>query len=95
MKHINSKRHEVSSFRGLGEFLNAKFINAIQFEYGGANLDSHTSLMEISSLLTNAGFDLYKIMPNYLEKRTYEPRMENFQYANYVALSEVNLEKES
>ena len=92
---IDIEGHELSAFRGLGEFLNAKFIDAIQFEYGGANLDSYTSLMEISSLLTNAGFSLYKIMPTYLEKRKYEPRMENFQYANYVALSEVNLKKES
>ncbi len=100
IRHINLLKidiegHEMSAFRGLGEFLNPKFIDAIQFEYGGANLDSHTSLMEIASLLTSSGFTLYKIMPNYLEKRKYEPRMENFQYANYVALSEVNTEKES
>ena len=92
IRHINLLKidiegHELLAFRGLGEFLNAKFIDAIQFEYGGTNLDSHTSLMEIAGLLTNAGFDLYKIMPNYIEKRKYEPHMENFQYANYVALS--------
>ncbi len=100
IRHINLLKidiegHELSAFRGLGEFLTPEFIDAIQFEYGGANLDSHTSLMEIAGLLTSSGFSLYKIMPNYLEKRSYEPRMENFKYANYVALSEVNLEKES
>ena len=84
---IDIEGHELSAMQGLGKFLTPKFIDAIQFEYGGANLDSHTSLMELFNLLTNAGFDLYKIMPNYLEKRIYEPRMENFQYANYVALS--------
>ncbi len=92
---IDIEGHEMSAFRGLGKFLNPKFIDAIQFEYGGANLDSHTSLMEIASLLTGSGFSLYKIMPNYLEKRKYEPRMENFQYANYVALSEVATENKS
>ena len=92
IEHINLLKidiegHELYAFRGLGDFLNPKFIDAIQFEYGGANLDSRTSLMEIAGLLTAHGFSLHKIMPNYIEKRKYEPRMENFQYANFVALS--------
>lgn len=95
IEHINLLKidiegHELSALRGLGYFLNPKFIDAIQFEYGGTNLDSRTSLMEIFGLLTSSGFSLYKIMPNYLERRKYEFRMENFQYANYIALSNIN-----
>lgn len=84
---IDIEGHELFAFKGLGKYLDAKFINAIQFEYGGANLDSHTSLKDIYSLLQAAGFDVYKIMKKSLEKREYSDRMENFQYANYVALS--------
>ena len=75
------------AFHGLGDYLNSGFIDVIQFEYGGANLDSHTSLMDIFYLLNSSGFELYKIMPSYLQYRQYKPFMENFQYANYVALS--------
>lgn len=42
---IDIEGHEVTALKGLGEFINSGFINFIQFEYGGANLDSRTSLM--------------------------------------------------
>jgi FkbM family methyltransferase len=86
---IDIEGHELVAFKGLDNYLNAKFIDAIQFEYGGCNLDSHTSLMEIFDILTNSGFKMYKVMPTHLECRDYRPSMENFQYANYVALSSV------
>jgi FkbM family methyltransferase len=87
---IDIEGHELNALKGLGEFLSPEFVDAIQFEYGGTNLDSHTSLMEITELLTQRGFILHKIMPKYLEKRQYNSRMENFQYANYVALSKTS-----
>jgi len=84
---IDIEGHELFAFKGLGKFLNSTFITAIQFEYGGANLDSHTSLKDIYSLLEPAGFEIYKIMRSGLLKRKYSGRMENFQYANFIALS--------
>jgi FkbM family methyltransferase len=84
---IDIEGHELAAFRGLGIYLNSGFIDFIQFEYGGANLDSHTSLMELYAHLEKAGFTLTKIMPSGLEMRPYSPRMDNFQYANYVAVS--------
>ena len=84
---IDIEGHELFAFKGLGKYLSADFINAIQFEYGGANLDSHTSLKDIYTVLQPAGFDIYKIMKNGLEKREYSGRIDNFQYANFVALS--------
>lgn len=67
-------------------------INFIQFEYGGANLDSHNSLMEIYEFLTDRGFKIAKIVPTGLAMREYKPFMENFQYSNYVAISKRVLE---
>ncbi|NOR69040.1 MAG: FkbM family methyltransferase [Methylomarinum sp.] len=84
---IDIEGHELSAFKGFGQYLNADFISFIQFEYGGANLDSHTSLMELYELLEGCGFVICKIMPKGLDIRTYSPFMENFNYSNYVAIS--------
>ena len=84
---IDIEGHELKAFIGLGEYLSPKYIKAIQFEYGGANLDSHTSLHELYKILEKAGFVLAKIKKNGLEIRKYQLWMDNFQYANYVALS--------
>jgi len=85
---IDIEGHELKAFEGFGKYLNGDFIDYIQFEYGGANLDSHTSLMNIYSFLEKRGFKIAKIMPNGLEIRNYKPFMDNFQYSNYVAISE-------
>jgi len=84
---IDIEGHELFAFKGFGKYLSSKFITIIQFEYGGANLDSHTCLMEIYELLEKRGFEIFKIMPKYIEKRKYYPYMDNFFYSNYVAIS--------
>ena len=85
---IDIEGHELKALEGFGKYLNCDFIDYIQFEYGGANLDSHTSLKEIYKFLQERGFKIAKIMPKGLEIREYKPFMDNFQYANYVAISE-------
>lgn len=85
---IDIEGHEIAAFEGLGRYLNGDFIDFIQFEYGGANLDSHTSLMELYTLFNKAGFVITKVMRRGLEVRPYKPWMDNFQYANYVAVSQ-------
>lgn len=92
ISHINLLKvdvegHELDAFAGFGEYLNSDFIDFIQFEYGGANLDSHTTLMDFYELLNSKGFKICKILPNHLEYREYNPRFENFIYQNYVAVS--------
>lgn len=85
---IDIEGHELKAFEGFGKYLNSDYIDYIQFEYGGANLDSHTSLLEIYNFLIERGFKIAKVMSNGLEVREYSPFMDNFQYANYVALSQ-------
>lgn len=92
IKHINLLKidvegHELETLSGFGEYLNSDFIDFIQFEYGGANLDSHTSLLDFYSLLLPLGFKIAKVMPKHLELRDYDPRSDNFVYSNYVAVS--------
>ncbi len=90
---IDIEGHELVAFEGFSEYLDADFIDYIQFEYGGTNLDSHSSLIEIYALLESKGFKLAKVMPSGLEMRSYSPFMENFNYSNYVAISKRLLEK--
>ena len=80
--------HELFAFKGFGDFLNPAFIKAIQFEYGGTYLDSRTSLKEVYALFESKGYIIFKIMRNHLERREYESKMDNFQYANFIAVGE-------
>lgn len=85
---IDIEGHELKAFEGVESYLNGSFIDFIQFEYGGANLDSHSCLMDIYKFLNNRGFTVAKVMPKGLEIKQYAPYMDNFQYSNYVAISD-------
>ncbi|HBZ35115.1 MAG TPA: methyltransferase FkbM [Rikenellaceae bacterium] len=89
---VDVEGHELKAFVGFGKYLSSDYIDYIQFEYGGANLDSHTSLMELYTFLEGRGFKVAKVFPKGLEIRSYNPEMENFSYANYVAISNRLLE---
>jgi FkbM family methyltransferase len=86
---IDIEGHELKAFEGMGKFLNNKFVDFIQFEYGNANLDSHTTLLDFFNLFEKRGFKIAKVHTNGLELRQYSPYMDNFMYANYVAISDV------
>jgi FkbM family methyltransferase len=85
---LDVEGHELAALSGMGKFLNPQMIDAIQFEYGGANVDSSSRLSDFYVLLEGAGFTLYKIMRTHIEPRKYSTSMENFMYSNYVALSQ-------
>lgn len=78
---------ELPALRGLNEQLRPEIIDVIQFEYGGATLDGGTTLREIYELLVGRGYVLAKLFPRALEIRSYSAWMENYAYANYVALA--------
>jgi hypothetical protein len=84
---IDIEGHELKAFDGFSDFLKPENIDYIQFEYGGANLDSHSSLLEIHEFLTKKGFVLCKMMRTSLQIQPYHPRLENFMYQNWVAVS--------
>ncbi|WP_299250036.1 FkbM family methyltransferase [uncultured Cytophaga sp.] len=84
---IDVEGHEIAAFNGLGDFLNAEFIDVIQFEYGGANIDSRTYLKDFFMLLETRGFQLFKIQKNSLEPSSYRAIMENFKHSNFIAIS--------
>ena len=84
---LDVEGHERAALEGLGIYLSGERMDFLQFEYGGTYLDAHVSLREIYRLFEEAGFAVAKVMRHGLELRPYQPRMENFQYANYVAIS--------
>jgi len=84
---IDVEGHELSVLSGFGSFVTPQNVSLIQFEYGGANLDAHTSLLELFSYLEKRGYVMTKMMKKYLEIRKYHPRLENFMFSNYVAVS--------
>lgn len=73
-------------FLGAEQLLNKQAISLIQFEYGGCNIDSKTTLHQMYELLTSKGYSVYRIVPEGLvEIRNWDPALENFQYSNYLA----------
>ena len=83
---IDVEGHEKSVLCGLGGHLSPEYVTCIQFEYGGCYLDSRTSLRDIYRILEPAGYRICKVMPNGLLPLSYQSKMDNFQYANYVAV---------
>ncbi len=84
---LDVEGHERAAVEGLGSYLSGERMDFVQFEYGGTYLDAHVSLREIYLLFERAGFAVAKVMRDGLDVRPYQPWMENFQYANYVAIS--------
>ncbi len=84
---IDIEGHELKALMGFSDFLHASNIDFIQFEYGGANLDSKTSLLDLFHFFSARGFILCKIMKSGLTKFEYNPRFENFMYQNWVAVN--------
>ncbi len=85
---LDVEGHELAVLDGLGQYADFSFIDFIQFEYGGCNIDSHTTLRDLYAFCEAKKFVVYKVMPRCLEKRTYHPHMDNFLYSNFVALGQ-------
>lgn len=84
---IDAEGAEWLILNGAKTMIEENKIQAIQFEYGGCYLDAHTKLEDIFYFLTSRGYALYRIMPHGLIQITkWNPRLENFNLSNYVAL---------
>jgi hypothetical protein len=71
----------------MGSLLDPAFVDFVQFEYGGTNLDAGVSLKALFDLFERAGFVVARLMPRGLRVLPYGPWMDNYSYANYVAMS--------
>ncbi|MFH1036590.1 MAG: hypothetical protein V1756_00770, partial [Patescibacteria group bacterium] len=62
-------------------------IKMIQFEYGGCNLDARIFLKDIFDFLYDLDYRIYKIFPDKTKIiENYGQYLDNFQYANYLAV---------
>lgn len=84
---IDVEGHEMEVLKGFGSYLDSNFIDYIQFEYGGANIDSHVNLADFYKLFSDGGFVMCKIKRNDLEVVKYDQILEDFSYQNWVAVS--------
>lgn len=84
---VDVEGHELAVFKGMSQMLAKGLVRAIQFEYGGCNLDAKVSLGDIWYFLKPHGFRLYKLYPEgprHVEK--YQQSLETFKYSNWVAI---------
>ena len=84
---LDTEGSELAVLRGLGGQLRPEVVDAIQFEYGGTTRDAGVALRDLHDLLVERGFVFAKLFPHSLERRIYSEWMDNFSFANYVAMA--------
>jgi len=84
---IDTEGHDLYVLQGASRLLTAKAIGAIQFEYGGCNIDSRVLLRDLFEYLAGVDYLPAKIMPNHIAVMpSYDARLENFRFQNWLAL---------
>jgi len=58
---LDIEGHELSALHGFGNAI--KFTNLIQFEFGGCNLDTHTTFQDFYYFFNEHNFDIFRITP--------------------------------
>lgn len=83
---LDVEGHELAVLRGAGDMLTSGAIRMIQWEMGGCNLDSRTSLQDFWYLL-HEHFDIFRIVSDGLAPITqYREQLEVFMCSNFVAI---------
>jgi len=85
---VDVEGHELECFRGANTLLSNRRIKAIQFEYGGCNIDSRVFLKDIFAFFGDfPRYHFFKILPHGLRLvQTYDQRLDNFQYQNWAII---------
>jgi len=81
---IDAEGHELAILRGAAGMLRARRIAFIQFEFGGANIDSRTYLRDFVSLLT-PDYKIMRVLRDGLVDVHYSEIEEIFVVSNYFA----------
>lgn len=84
---VDTEGHEVDVLRGGVQSLKTGMLHAIQFEYGGAYIDSRKLLKDAFEVFEGLDYVVFRIVPDGLVAYPrYDQRLETFQYNNFVAL---------
>jgi FkbM family methyltransferase len=78
--------NELFALRGAGDMMSGRRIDAIQFEFGGANVDSRTFFRDFWELLSPM-YDINRVLRHGLHSiDRYHERLELFSCTNFLAL---------
>lgn len=81
---IDVEGHEMSVLEGIGDAI--AHISVVQFEFGGANIDSRTYLRDFWYFFRDNGFDLYRVTPFGPSRlRRYREGEESYAISNFLA----------
>jgi FkbM family methyltransferase len=81
---LDVEGHELDVLAGAMEALKRGVVRAIQFEFGGANLDTRTHLRDFVQLL-EPEFKIFRVLRDSLTPLAYSEREEIFVTSNYYA----------
>ncbi|WP_457767790.1 FkbM family methyltransferase [Cyanobium sp. ULC084] len=87
---IDVEGHELDIFKGAAQALSESRILAVQFEFGGCNIDSRTFIKDFHSLLVrNYQYRLYRLAPGkvLVDLNSYNEDFECFTWQNLLAFS--------
>jgi FkbM family methyltransferase len=91
---IDTEGHDLHVLQGARSLMADHAIGAVQFEYGGCNIDSRVLLSDTFAFLAEVGYLAAKIMPTHIAvMKTYDARLENFRFQNWLALPRPAAEK--
>ncbi len=84
---VDAEGHDYAILQGGRDLIEAGRIRRIQFEYGPYNIYAHVLLRDFFMFFEGLPYTLYQLMPKgILKVPTYDLRLENFVYKNFVAL---------
>ena len=84
---VDVEGHELQVFNGSASLFSEGRISAVQFEYGGCNIDSRVLLKDFFEFFAQFHYDFFKIYPKRLERvQRYDQRLENYQYQNWALI---------
>jgi FkbM family methyltransferase len=84
---LDVEGHELSALKGFGDSLSC--VKAIQFEFGGCNIDTRTFFQDIWYFFKSSSYNLYRITPigcHPISK--YSEGDEFFSTTNYIAINQ-------
>ena len=83
---IDVEGFELEVLKGFSDMIAEKRIKVIQFEYGIMNIHARTFLKDFFDLLEPQGYSIGKLFPKDIEFVKYTYSLDNFEWANYVAV---------
>lgn len=85
---IDVEGYEMAVLEGAKKMIADHAIGVIQFEYGGTYIDARVFLKDVFDYLQKDQYEIYKIYTDKIVKiPKYDNKLENFQYANYLAVA--------